>query len=95
MDFEEFLWANKEYSLAKEIHKHMEEMLPMGKALHAKAIAQFRLYLCIGGMPGAVCEYRREKKMLLVPDIQDMHETVLCQYPHSCVKKMENSSISK
>ncbi len=70
MDFEEFLWANKEYSLAKEIHKHMEEMSPMGKSLHAKASAQFYLYLCIGGMPGAICEYRREKKLLLVPDIQ-------------------------
>lgn len=70
MDFEEFLWANKEYGLAKEVRKHFAQNTPMGKDLHARATAQFRLYLCIGGMPGAVCEYRREKKLLLVPDVQ-------------------------
>lgn len=70
MDFEEFLWANKEYSLAKEIREHYSEKSTMGKELHAKAMAQFRLYLAIGGLPGSILEYRREKKLLMVPDIQ-------------------------
>lgn len=70
MDFEEFLWANKEYSLAKEIQKHFQEKSPMGKSLHQRAESQFRLFCCIGGMPAAVCEYRKDKKLLMVPDVQ-------------------------
>lgn len=71
LDFEEFLWANMEYGLAKEIREHFLQMKPMRKALHEKAMSQFRLYLAIGGMPAAILEYRKEKKLLLVPDIQE------------------------
>lgn len=42
----------------------------MGKKLHEKALSQFRLYLIIGGMPAAIMEYKKEKKLLLVPDTQ-------------------------
>lgn len=70
LDFEEFLWANKEYGLAKEIREHFISEEPIGKKLHEKAMAQFRLYLSIGGMPQAICEYRKEKKLLMVPDAQ-------------------------
>ena len=70
MDLEEFLWANKEFSLAKEIREHFLSREPIKKTLHERAMAQLRLYLAIGGMPGAICEYRQEKKLLLVPDIQ-------------------------
>lgn len=70
LDFEEFLWANKEYALAREIRDHFSEKKPMGKELHAKAMTQFRLYLAIGGLPSSILEYRKEKKLLMVPDIQ-------------------------
>lgn len=70
LDFEEFLWADKEFSLAKEIRAHFDSLSPMGKALHAKASSKLRLYLAIGGMPASVLEYRREKKLLMVPDVQ-------------------------
>lgn len=70
MDFEEFLWADKEYSLAKEIRSHFSSLTSMGKVLHGKASAKLRLYLAVGGMPASVLEYRKEKKLLMVPDIQ-------------------------
>lgn len=70
LDFEEFLWANMEFNLAKEIRSHFSRKAPMGKQLHEKAMAQFRLYLAIGGIPAAIQEYRKEKKLLMVPDIQ-------------------------
>ena len=42
----------------------------MGKDLHQKALSQFHLYQIIGGMPAAIMEYKKEKKLLLVPDTQ-------------------------
>ena len=70
LDFEEFLWANAEFALAREIRAHFTSFTPMGKDLHPKALAQFRLYQIIGGMPAAIMEYKKEKKLLLVPDTQ-------------------------
>jgi hypothetical protein len=68
LDFEEFLWANAEFALTREIRNHFSDFSPMGKKLHEKALSQFRLYLIIGGMPAAIMEYKKEKKLLLVPD---------------------------
>lgn len=70
LDFEEFLWANAEFALAREIRTHFSNFEPLGKKLHEKALHQFRLYQIIGGMPAAIMEYKKEKKLLLVPDIQ-------------------------
>ena len=68
LDFEEFLWANAEFALTREIRAHFTSFTPMGKDLHQKALSQFRLYQIIGGMPAAIMEYKKEKKLLLVPD---------------------------
>lgn len=70
LDFEEFLWANAEFALAREIRAHFTSFTPMGKDLHQKALSQFHLYQIIGGMPAAIMEYKKEKKLLMVPDTQ-------------------------
>ena len=70
LDFEEFLWANAEFALSREIRNHFQSFEPMGKKLHEKAMSQFRLYQITGGMPAAIMEYKKEKKLLLVPDTQ-------------------------
>ena len=70
LDFEEFLWANSEFGLAKEIRNSFSNMVPLDRQLHEKALAQFRLYQVIGGIPRVILEYRKEKKLLTVPDIQ-------------------------
>ena len=63
LDFEEFLWANAEFALAREIRAHFTSFTPMGKDLHQKALSQFHLYQIIGGMPAAIMEYKKEKKV--------------------------------
>lgn len=70
LDFEEFLWANAEFALAREIRTHFTSFESLGKKLHERAMTQFRLYQIIGGMPAAIMEYKKEKKLLMVPDVQ-------------------------
>lgn len=70
LDFEEFLWANSEFGLAKEIRNSFSDMAPLDRRLHEKALSQFRLYEVTGGIPRVILEYRKEKKLLTVPDIQ-------------------------
>ena len=57
MDFEEFLWANGQEMLMDFIRGQFEKQLPLGQALHRKAMDFFRLYLIVGGMPQAVKKY--------------------------------------
>lgn len=57
MDFEEFLWAMGEESLATLIHLNFLELRPMGQDMHRKAMTLFRQYMIIGGMPQVVETY--------------------------------------
>lgn len=57
MDFEEFLWANRQEMLMDFIRGQFEKQLPLGQALHRKVMDFFRLYLIVGGMPQAVKKY--------------------------------------
>ena len=68
LDFEEFLWANAEFALTREIRNHSPISAQWERKLHEKALSQFRLYLIIGGMPAAIMEYKKKRKLLLVPD---------------------------
>ena len=77
LDFEEFLWANAEFALTREIRNHFSDFSPMGKKLHEKALSQFRLYLIIGGMPAAVEKYRATGS---IDDVMDEHRAIIEQY---------------
>ena len=57
MDFEEFLWATGNNMLMDFIRDRFDKQLPMGQAMHRKAMDYFRQYLIIGGMPQAVLKY--------------------------------------
>ena len=57
MDFEEFLWAMNEQPLIDVIRLSFDKRKAMGQALHRKAMALFRQYVIVGGMPQAVNEY--------------------------------------
>ncbi|MBR4377077.1 MAG: ATP-binding protein [Spirochaetia bacterium] len=57
MDFEEFLWALGEDPMLSVIRMSYEKKLPMGQALHRKAMTLFRQYIIVGGMPQAVQSY--------------------------------------
>lgn len=46
-------------------------MQTMPEALHQKALDLYRMYLIIGGMPAAINEYLKSKKLITVPDVQN------------------------
>ena len=70
MDFEEFLWATGNESLAELIRKCFESKKPMGQALHRKAMDLFRQYMIVGGMPQAVSEFVETKDLASVDRIK-------------------------
>ena len=57
LDFEEFLWALGNDMLMPMIRTCYEKKIPMGQALHRKAMDYFRQYMIVGGMPQAVEKY--------------------------------------
>lgn len=57
MDFEEFLWANKQEQIWNIVKNAFEKKKPLGQAMHRKIMTLFRQYLLIGGMPKAVKVY--------------------------------------
>jgi predicted AAA+ superfamily ATPase len=71
LDFEEFLWACREVSLAKEIREHYSARTPMEKEVHTRALHLFQTYLAVGGFPAAVLAYRETHSLLGVPDLLD------------------------
>jgi predicted AAA+ superfamily ATPase len=71
LDFEEFLWALGEEQLCDVIRISFDSNEALPLALHEKALDLYRLYLIIGGMPGAMLEYIRTKSLIPVPDAQN------------------------
>lgn len=57
MDFEEFLWAMGNDTLMDFIRDCYNKKMPLGQALHRKAMDYFKEYLIVGGMPQVVSEY--------------------------------------
>ena len=60
MDFEEFLWAVGNETLFPIIESHYHELKPLKQALHKKAMAYFRQYMLVGGMPQSVLAFLDE-----------------------------------
>ncbi|MGN0152854.1 MAG: ATP-binding protein [Lachnospiraceae bacterium] len=61
LDFEEYLWAMGDEMTADYIRSCYEQKIPLGDAIHRKAMNQFRQYMLVGGMPQAVLEYIKTK----------------------------------
>lgn len=61
-DFEEFLWAMGESSLASLIRGSFEALKPLPDNLHRKASALFREHMLVGGMPESVRIYSEQRK---------------------------------
>ncbi|HAE37095.1 MAG TPA: ATPase [Candidatus Riflebacteria bacterium] len=92
LDFEEFLLANGEEMLCREIRDCCDNMQPMPAPLHLKAIDYYRLYLIIGGMPAAINEFIATRKLLTVPDVQNK---ILNDYLADMAKYASNSDSVK
>ena len=61
-DFEEFLWAMGETSLATLIRDGFEALRPLPDNLHRRALALFREFMLVGGMPEPVRIYAEQRK---------------------------------
>lgn len=92
LDFEEFLWANDEEMLGREIREHYVDGSPMPEVLHKKAIDLYRSYLITGGMPAVVNEFLDTGKLILVSDIQSK---ILNDYIADMSKYASNSESVK
>ena len=79
MDFEEFLWAIKEQSLAQIIKECYNQKEAMIDILHNKAIKYYQDYLLIGGMPQAILNYIKNNKDVMKFD-RVIHQSIIMSY---------------
>lgn len=64
MDFEEFLLALGEDRLIAAIREAAGTDTPLPESLHGRALEHYRTFLVVGGMPGVVNAYLREKRVM-------------------------------
>lgn len=62
LDFEEFLWAMGERSLANLICAQFERLVPLPDNLHRRASGLLREYMLVGGMPKPLDVYVGQRK---------------------------------
>ena len=62
MDFEEFCWALDDDVTVGFARECFARRKPLG-ALHSTVMKRYREYLCVGGMPQAVAEYRASRDL--------------------------------
>ena len=92
MDFEEFLLASGEDELVKAIHSCFLSDSPMPAASHEAALAYYRKYLVVGGMPDCVSKFIETQDYILVRHTQDM---ILASYLNDMSKYNTANEIKK
>lgn len=70
LDFEEFLWALSQDTLAEQIREHASTNTKMPTALHEQALSLWRQYLVVGGMPAVVADYAQTGSVVHIADTQ-------------------------
>ena len=88
MDFEEFMWAIGNETLMPFIEDCFERRVPLGQALHRKAMDLFRLYMVVGGMPQAVLRYIETKDFRKVEAVK---RQILTLYRNDIHKYADNA----
>lgn len=92
MDMEEFMMAMGEKDLAEQIKKSFQSDTPLPLALHDKAMALYRQYLVVGGMPECVMQFAQTKDYILIRHTQD---TILASYLNDMSKYNNLNEIKK
>lgn len=90
MDFEEFLWAMGNETLMPVIRNCFNKKLPMGQAMHRKAMDYFRQYMIVGGMPQAVSLYAEIKDFEAVDTVK---RDILTLYREDIMKHSESNQL--
>lgn len=70
LDYEEFKWALGDATTIAQMRMIFEKRLSMGDAVTRKLMRDFRLYMAVGGMPQAVCEYLETNNLLDVDRVK-------------------------
>lgn len=82
MDFEEFLWALGQESMAQGIRTCYEQARPYPR--HEEALSFYRQYLVVGGMPRAVASYAASASSEEVREVQsEIDQTYVADMPMS------------
>lgn len=82
MDFEEFLWALGQESMAQGIRTCYEQARPYPR--HEEALSFYRQYLVVGGMPRAVASYAASASFEEVREVQsEINQTYVADMPMS------------
>lgn len=92
MDLEEFMLALGEDSLVEQIKKCFATDTPLPAALHDVAMALYRQYLVVGGMPECVMQFAQTKDYILIRHTQD---TILASYLNDMSKYNNLNEIKK
>ncbi len=92
MDVEEFMLALGEEALVEQIKKCFNSDTPLPSALHDSAMALYRQYLVVGGMPECVMQFTQTKDYILVRHTQD---TILASYLNDMSKYNNLNEIKK
>ena len=92
MDLEEFMLACGEEILVKQIHDCFKNDSPMPAALHEAAMALYRQYFVVGGMPECVSAFLETKDYILVRHTQEM---ILQAYLNDMSKYNTENEIKK
>lgn len=70
LDFEEFLWAIGNETTFDLIRYAFENLKPLGDSINRDMMKLFRLYMLVGGMPQAICEYLDSSNLESVDEIK-------------------------
>ncbi len=79
LDFEEFLWAIGEKSLAEMIKEHFKSNKAIEQIFHEKIMNLYKEYTCIGGMPACINEFVQKDKKIVEFD-KNIQESIVLSY---------------
>ena len=71
LDFEEYLWARGREALAETIRQSVASRTQMPDALHKEALALYREYLLLGGMPASLNAFLGSNSFLEAQEVQN------------------------
>lgn len=66
LDYEEFRWAMGDTATIPLLRQTLEKRISLGDDINRKYMRELRLYMLVGGMPQAVCEYLQSKNLCAV-----------------------------
>ena len=90
MDFEEFLWAIGDDSTVSLIRNNYLKRKSLGNIAHRAVMKKFRVYMVVGGMPQAVCDYVEGKSY---QEIDFTKREIISLYEEDLLKYDDNYNI--